>query len=215
MFSKAYVKNSVYVREGCVHPLGRHPSGRQPPPHQTATAADGMHPTGMLCFLFISGVDGAQIFTGSYPSFYFYLKYARHWWRFHAVLCKTGLYLTALTALFTKPPAPQLPAIHCRTVNNGASRNDPQSSFKFMDIQELYQSNYLMAMNHEARGFVNSAVNSTIHKASGFMVHGCSTGLPGIIPVEQKSVHWLSMGAASRNDLQRSFCTVAGHMAAL
>ena len=24
------------------------------------------------------------------------------------------------------------------------------------------------------------------------MVHGCSTGLPGIIPVEQKSVHWLS-----------------------
>ena len=38
--------------------------------------------------------------------------------------------------------------------------------------------------------------------AGGFTVHGCSTGLPGIIPVEQKSVHWLSMGAASRNNLQ-------------
>ena len=50
---------------------------------------------------------------------------------------------------------------------------------------------------------------SAIHKASGFTVHGCSTGLPGIIPVEQKSVHWLSMGAASRNDLLRSFCTAA------
>ena len=44
---------------------------------------------------------------------------------------------------------------------------------------------------------------------SSFTVHGRSTGLPGIIPVEQKSVHWLSMGAASRNDLQRSFCTAA------
>ena len=54
-----------------------------------------------------------------------------------------------------------------------------------------------------------------IHKASGFTVHGRSTGLPGIIPVEQKSVHWLSMGAAGRNDLLRSFCTVTGHTAAL
>ena len=47
------------------------------------------------------------------------------------------------------------------------------------------------------------------------MVHGRSTGLPGIIPVEQKSVHWLSMGAAGRNDLQRSFCMAAGRTAAL
>ena len=47
------------------------------------------------------------------------------------------------------------------------------------------------------------------------MVHGRSTGLSGIIPVEQKSVHWLSMGAAGRNNLLRSFCTVAGRTAAL
>ena len=33
--------------------------------------------------------------------------------------------------------------------------------------------------------------------------------LLGTIPVEQKSVHWLSMGAAGRNDLLRSFCTAA------
>ena len=39
--------------------------------------------------------------------------------------------------------------------------------------------------------------------------------LPGTIPVEQKSVHWLSMGAAGRNDLRRSFCTTAGRTAAL
>ena len=47
------------------------------------------------------------------------------------------------------------------------------------------------------------------------MIHGRSTGLPGIIPVEQKSVHWLSMGAAGRNDLLRLFCMVAGRTAAL
>ena len=52
-------------------------------------------------------------------------------------------------------------------------------------------------------------IYSAIHKAGGFMVHGRSTGLPGIIPVEQKSVHWLSMGAAGRNDLKKSFCTAA------
>ena len=47
------------------------------------------------------------------------------------------------------------------------------------------------------------------------MVHSHSTGLPGIIPVEQKSVYWLSMGAAGRNDLLRLFCTAAGRTAAL
>ena len=57
--------------------------------------------------------------------------------------------------------------------------------------------------------------DSAIHKAGGFMVHGHSIGLPGIIPVEQTSVYWLSMGASGRNDLLRSFCTAAGHMAAL
>ena len=56
---------------------------------------------------------------------------------------------------------------------------------------------------------------SAIHKAGGFMVHGCSTGLPGIIPVEQKSVHWLSMEAAIQNTLQRLFCTASGCTAAL
>ena len=56
---------------------------------------------------------------------------------------------------------------------------------------------------------------SAIHKADGFTVHGRSTGLTGIIPVEQKSVHGLSMGAAGRNDLQRPFCTAAGCTAAL
>ena len=56
---------------------------------------------------------------------------------------------------------------------------------------------------------------SAIHKAGGFTVHGCSTGSPGIIPVEQKSVHWLSMGATGRNDLLRLFCMAAGHTAAL
>ena len=42
-----------------IHPLGRHtPLGRHPPPQQTATAADGTHPTGMhscLQLFFLSG----------------------------------------------------------------------------------------------------------------------------------------------------------------
>ena len=33
------------------------------------------------------------------------------------------------------------------------------------------------------------------------MVPGCSMISTGTIPVEQKSVHWLSMGAAGRNGL--------------
>ena len=49
---------------------------------------------------------------------------------------------------------------------------------------------------------------SAIHKAGAFTVHGRSTGLPGIIPVEQKSVHWLSMGAAGRNGLWGVFLLV-------
>ena len=67
---------------------------------------------------------------------------------------------------------------------------------------------------HHNSGCLKSG-NSAIHKAGGFTVHGHSTGLPGIIPVEQKSVHWLSIGAAGRNDLLRSFCTTAGRTAAL
>ena len=59
--------------------------------------------------------------------------------------------------------------------------------------------------------FVNSALTALFTKppAEPF------PALPGTIPVEQKSVHWLSMGAAGRNDLLRSFCTAAGRTAAL
>ena len=63
MYSQVCVKNSVHgggwgclpqCMLGYIHspisgqtpPLGRHPLGRHPP-GQTATAADGMHPTGM------------------------------------------------------------------------------------------------------------------------------------------------------------------------
>ena len=60
-----------------------------------------------------------------------------------------------------------------------------------------------------------TSLNSTIHKAGGFTVHGRSTGLPGIIPVEQKSVHWLSMGATVQNALQRPFCMAVGCTATL
>ena len=42
---------------------------------------------------------------------------------------------------------------------------------------------------------------SAIYKAAGLMVPGLSMILTGTIPMEQKSVHWLSMGAASRNHL--------------
>ena len=64
-----------------------------------------------------------------------------------------------------------------------------------------------MAGNHEAGSFV--AVLFTKQPAEPF------PALPGTIPVEQKNVHWLSMGAAGRNDLLRSFCTAAGRTAAL
>ena len=58
---------------------------------------------------------------------------------------------------------------------------------------------------------MNSAVTALFTKllAEPFLA------LPGTIPVEQKNVHWLSMGAAGRNDLLRSFCTAAGRTAAL
>ena len=42
---------------------------------------------------------------------------------------------------------------------------------------------------------------NAIHKAAGLRVPGHSIILTGTIPVEQKSVDWLSMGAASRNAL--------------
>ena len=46
---------------------------------------------------------------------------------------------------------------------------------------------------------------STIHKATSLMVLGCSMISTGTIPVEHKSVHWLSMGAAGRNHLWGAF----------
>ena len=69
--------------------------------------------------------------------------------------------------------------------------------------------------NPMRRGAGPQEHNSAIHKAGGFTVHGRSTGLPSIIHVEQKSVHWLSMGAAIQNTLQRPFCMASGCMVAL
>ena len=43
--------------------------------------------------------------------------------------------------------------------------------------------------------------NSAIHKAADLTVPGRSMISTGTIPVEQKSVHWLWMGATSRNSL--------------
>ena len=42
--------STSFSESGGVHPLGRHPSQRQTPP-KTATAVDGMHPTGMHPFV--------------------------------------------------------------------------------------------------------------------------------------------------------------------
>ena len=53
IFSQACVKNSVHGGGGLPQcmlgytPLDRPPMGRHTPPQQTATAADGTHPTGM------------------------------------------------------------------------------------------------------------------------------------------------------------------------
>ena len=44
-------------------------------------------------------------------------------------------------------------------------------------------------------------IYSAIHKGAGLTVPGCSMISTDIIPVEQKIVHWLSMGAAGRNGL--------------
>ena len=43
---------------------------------------------------------------------------------------------------------------------------------------------------------------SAIHKAAGLTVPGHSMISIGTIPVEHKSVHWLSMGATGRNHLR-------------
>ena len=44
-------------------------------------------------------------------------------------------------------------------------------------------------------------VYSAIHKAASLMVPSRSMISTGTIPVEHKSVHWLSMGATGRNHL--------------
>ena len=45
------------------------------------------------------------------------------------------------------------------------------------------------------------AVYSAIDKAAGLTIPGRSMISTGTIPMEQKSVHWLSMGATGRNGL--------------
>ena len=70
-----------------------------------------------------------------------------------------------------------------------------------------------MVGNYGAGIFVKSAANSAIHEAAASQL--TTPALPGIIPVELKSVHWLWMGAAGRNGLWRVFCTVARNPAAL
>ena len=59
----------------------------------------------------------------------------------------------------------------------------------YIDILSALASAVLVA--------IPAATSSAIHKAGGFTVNGHSTGLPGIIPVEQKSVHRLSMAATA------------------
>ena len=50
-------------------------------------------------------------------------------------------------------------------------------------------------------------IYSAIHDAAGLTVPRHSMISTGTIPVEQKSVHWLSMGAAGRKGLWRAaFC---------
>ena len=50
MFSQVSVILSMGVDPLDIHPLGRHPLGRHP--QETATAADGIHPTGMhSCYI--------------------------------------------------------------------------------------------------------------------------------------------------------------------
>ena len=61
-----------------------------------------------------------------------------------------------------------------------------------------------------------SDVYSAIHKATDLTVPGRSRISTGTIPVEQKSIHWLSMGAAGRNSLwggipEGSFLGTAGN----
>ena len=51
-------------------------------------------------------------------------------------------------------------------------------------------------------------INSAIHKAAGLTVRGRSTGFPGIIPK-------ISKKTTVQNDLLTTFCTAAGHTAAL
>ena len=68
-------------------------------------------------------------------------------------------------------------------------------------------------MNSSNKYNINSVVHkvacsvhysSAIHKAAGLTVPGRSMILTGTFPMEQKSVHWLSMGAG-RNGLWGAF----------
>ena len=70
MFSLACVKNSVQrggvsapVHDGIHTPLGRQPPGRTPSPWQTASAADGMHPTGTGFPLGLENLENGKAFS--------------------------------------------------------------------------------------------------------------------------------------------------------
>ena len=52
---------------------------------------------------------------------------------------------------------------------------------------------------------IDECTNSAIHKAAGLTVPGHSMISTGTIPMEQRSVHWLTMGAAGRNGLWGAF----------
>ena len=59
--------------------------------------------------------------------------------------------------------------------------------------------------SHRSRYHRYGTSYSAIHKAASLMVPGHSMISTGTIPVEHKSVHWLSMGAAGGNNLLGAF----------
>ena len=67
-------------------PPGRHPSpllaGRHPPPQQTATAVDGMHPTGMHSCKLLLQLSVARI-SVYHDEFHFVLKLVQFLYYFH------------------------------------------------------------------------------------------------------------------------------------
>ena len=72
----------------------------------------------------------------------------------------------SLTALFTKPPAGVLPGW-----NHSLGPFQPLAPFTaYGSFRNYTEQNHGTAGNREAGSFVNSAVNSAIHKATGSLV---------------------------------------------